>query len=255
MLIDTHSHIYSEEFNGEAAEVIKRADDKGVNKILLPNIDSSSIKMMLDLADRYPERCYPMIGLHPTSVKEDYREELELVEYWLKRRKFYGIGEIGIDLYWEDTFREEQEYVFMKQLGYALAYDLPVSIHTRDSFDLAIGCIEKANEGGRLRGVFHCFTGDVDQAQKAIALGLKIGVGGIVTFKNAGIDQVIAQLSPNDLLLETDAPYLAPVPFRGKRNESAHLVYVLKKVASLFDIGEDEMAAITTRNASLLFGV
>lgn len=255
MLIDTHSHIYSEEYNGETAEVIKRADDNGVNKIFLPNIDSSSIKMMLDLADRYPERCFPMIGLHPTSVKEDYREELELVEYWLKKRKFYGIGEIGIDLYWEDTFRKEQEYVFLKQLAYALAYDLPVSIHTRDSFELAIDCIEKANKGGRLRGVFHCFTGDVDQAKKAIALGLKIGVGGIVTFKNAGIDQVIAQLSPNDLLLETDAPYLAPVPFRGKRNESAHLVYVLKKVAALFDMGEDEMAKITSRNASMLFGV
>lgn len=255
MLIDTHSHIYSEEFNGETADVIKRASDSGVNKILLPNIDSSSIKMMLDMADRYPDLCYPMIGLHPTSVKEDYREELELVEYWLKKRKFYGIGEIGIDLYWEDTFRMEQEYVFLKQLGYAMAYDLPVSIHTRDSFDLAIDCIEKANAGGRVRGVFHCFTGGVEQAQKAIALGFKLGIGGIVTFKNAGIDKVIAQLSPNDLLLETDAPYLAPAPYRGKRNESANLVYVLKKVASLFDIDEEEMAIITTRNASMLFGV
>ncbi|MCF8362905.1 MAG: TatD family hydrolase [Prolixibacteraceae bacterium] len=254
MIIDTHSHIYSEDYNGEIGEVVQRAFDAGVEKILLPNIDSSSIKMMLDLAASRPGSFFPMMGLHPTSVNEDYQEEIEVVEFWLKKQKFYAIGEIGIDFYWDDTFRKEQEYTFRKQIQLAKAYNLPVSIHTRNSFEAAIHIVDEENDGS-LTGVFHCFTGTAEQAREIIARGFKIGVGGIVTFKNAGIDKMLAQLSPGDILLETDSPYLAPVPRRGKRNESAYIVYILNKVAEIFDMPENEIARITSKNAVELFKI
>ena len=252
MLIDTHSHIYSEEFNGEIDEVVKRAVKNGVQKVLLPNIDSSSIKMMLDLANRYKQVCFPMMGIHPTSVKEDFEEELELVEYWLGKRKFYGIGEVGIDLYWDDTYREEQEYVFKRQLNYAQKLKLPLSIHTRDSFELTHQII-KTGFQKKVKGVFHSFTGSVEQAKEAIDLGFKIGVGGIVTFKNSGMDKIIAQLDPHDIVLETDSPYLSPTPLRGKRNESAYLVHVAAKVAEIYDLPLTEISEITTQTANRLF--
>jgi TatD DNase family protein len=254
MLIDTHSHIYSEEYNGEIDEVMKRALGQGVEKILLPNIDSSSIKMMLDLTDRYEGICFPMIGIHPTSVKEDFEEELEVVEFWLSKRSFYGIGEIGIDLYWDKTFREEQEYVFCKQLKLAQKFDLPVSIHLRESFDVVLENIKKEYFAG-MKGVFHCFSGTAKQANEVIEMGFKIGVGGTVTFKNSGVDKMVAKLRPEDIVLETDSPYLAPVPLRGKRNESGHLIYVAKKVAEIFDLPETEIARITSETASKLFGI
>ncbi len=254
MLIDTHSHIYSEDYNGEIDEVMQRAFETGVNKIILPNIDSSSIKKMLNLSLRYKNQCFPLMGIHPTSVNEDFEEELEVLEYWLNKQKFFGIGEIGIDLYWDVTFREEQEYVFKKQLSYASNLNLPISIHTRDSFDVAFDIIERGNYNN-LRGSFHCFTGTADQAKLAVKKGFKIGVGGIVTFKNSGIAEMISQLQPNDLLLETDSPYLAPSPHRGKRNESANLILVAKKVAEIFDMPLEEIERITTTNAEDLFGI
>jgi TatD DNase family protein len=254
MLIDTHSHIYSGEYNGEIDEVINRALEQGVDKILLPNIDSSSIKMMLDLVDKYPGVCFPLMGIHPTSVKDDFREELELVEFWLSKRTFYGIGEIGIDLYWDKTFREEQEYVFCHQLRLAEKYNLPVSIHIRESFDVVMENLKKEYFTG-IRGVFHCFSGNASQAKEVIEMGFKIGIGGTVTFKNSGVEKVVAEIDTEDILLETDSPYLAPVPHRGKRNESANLVLIARKVAEIKDISLEEVARITSATATSLFNI
>ena len=254
MLIDTHSHIYSEEYNGEIDDVIKRALENDVRKILLPNIDSSSIKMMLDLSDKYDNICFPMMGIHPTSVKEDFEEELELVEFWFSKREFFGVGEIGIDLYWDKTFREEQEYVFRRQLKLADKYDLPVSIHFRESFDVVLENVKKEYYSG-MKGVFHCFSGNLHQAQEVLELGFKIGVGGTVTFKNSGVDKVIEKLNPGDIVLETDSPYLAPSPLRGNRNESSNLIHIARKTAALFGITEKEIAGITTETATKLFGI
>jgi TatD DNase family protein len=254
MLTDTHSHIYSEEFNGEIDEVMKRALLQGVEKILLPNIDSSTIKMMLDLADKYIGICYPMIGIHPTSVKEDIEEELEVVEFWLSKRIFYGIGEIGIDLYWDKTFREEQEYAFRRQLKLAQNLDLPVSIHLRDSFEVVLENVKKEYFPG-MKGVFHCFSGNAKQAKEVIELGFKIGIGGTVTFKKSGVDMMLANLKPEDIVLETDSPYLAPVPLRGKRNESGNLIIIAKKVSEIFNLPETEIARITSYTASELFKI
>ncbi|MBN2262889.1 MAG: TatD family hydrolase [Prolixibacteraceae bacterium] len=252
MYIDTHSHIYSEEFNGEIDEVINRSVEQGIEMILTPNIDSSSIKRMLDTAEKYPGLCIPMMGVHPTSIKEDYKEELEMVEYWLGKKKFIAIGEIGIDLYWDKTFRKEQEEVFLKQIQIAHQLDLPVSVHTRESFDITHDLIKSANYSN-LRGVFHCFSGSIEQAKKALSLGFMIGVGGTVTFKNSGIDQLISQLKPEHLMLETDSPYLAPSPLRGKRNESGNLTIIAQKVAEIFNMPINEIARITSNNAKELF--
>jgi TatD DNase family protein len=254
MLIDTHSHIYSEDFIDDIDEVITRAYDNDVRKIILPNIDSSSIRKMLDLADQYPQICYPLMGLHPTSVGEDYREELELVEYWLQKRKFFGIGEIGIDLYWESTYIEEQTIAFRHQVKLAKKYKLPVVVHVRDSFDEVYQVLSEENED-TLRGVFHSFTGTIEQAEKIMELGFKIGVGGIVTFKNSGLDQVVGQIPPKHIILETDSPYLTPVPFRGKRNESSNLIYVARRLAELHQTSVNEIAKVTTENAIRLFGI
>jgi len=254
MLIDTHAHIYSEEFNDDIDEVITRAYDSDVRKIILPNIDSSSVKKMLDLADQYPQICYPLMGLHPTSVREDYQDELELVEFWLKKRKFYGIGEIGIDLYWERAFLEQQIIAFRHQLQLAKKYQLPVVLHVRESFDEVFAVVEEEVEAG-LTGVFHSFTGSVEQAARITDLGFKIGIGGIVTFKNSGLDEVVRQIDPKHLILETDAPYLTPSPFRGKRNESSYLIHVARKIAELHDLSVHEVAKITSANAVSLFGI
>lgn len=254
MLIDTHAHIYSEEFNDDIDEVITRAYDSDVRKVILPNIDSSSVKKMLDLADQYPQICYPLMGLHPTSVGEDYQEELELVEFWLKKRKFYGIGEIGIDLYWERAFLEQQIIAFRRQLQLAKKYQLPVVLHVRESFDEVFAVVQDEMEAG-LTGVFHSFTGSVEQARRITDLGFKIGIGGIVTFKNSGLDEVVRQIDPKHLILETDAPYLTPTPFRGKRNESSYLIHIARKIAALHELSVNEVAKITSANAVNLFGI
>jgi len=254
MLIDTHSHIYSTDFTQDRDEVIQRAYSNDVRKIILPNIDSSTVKNLLDMVDTYPHICIPLMGLHPTSVNNDYKEELQLVEYWLKKRKFYGIGEIGIDLFWETAFLEEQTKAFRFQLELARQYMLPVVIHVRDSFDEVYKVLTEPNDK-KLTGVFHSFTGTFDQAQLIIALGFKIGVGGIVTFKKSGMDQIISKIDPSNLILETDSPYLTPVPFRGKRNESSYLVYIAQKIAELHQMTVGDIAKITTENARKLFGI
>lgn len=254
MLIDTHSHIYSTEFIHDLDEVIQRAYSNDVRKIILPNIDSSSVKNLLNLVDTYPHICIPLMGLHPTSVNHDYQEELQVVEYWLKKRKFYGIGEIGIDLYWDKSFIDEQTHAFRFQLELARQYKLPVVVHVRDSFDEVYSVLAEVNDD-KLNGVFHSFTGTIEQAKQITDLGFKIGVGGIVTFKKSGIDQVIKQIDPSHLILETDSPYLTPSPFRGKRNESSYLVYIAQKIADLHQMTIGEIAKITTENSRKLFGI
>jgi len=254
MLIDTHSHIYSTEFIHDREEIIQRAYSNDVRKIILPNIDSSSVKNMLDMVDSYPHICIPLMGLHPTSVTHDYQEELQLVDYWLKKRKFYGIGEIGIDLFWETTFLEEQIHAFRYQLELARQYELPVVIHVRDSFNEVYRVLQETNDR-KLTGVFHSFTGTLEQAQMIIDMGFKIGVGGIVTFKKSGLDQVISKIDPSHIILETDSPYLTPVPFRGKRNESSYLIYLAQNIADLHQMTLEEIAKFSHENSRKLLGM
>lgn len=254
MLIDTHSHIYSTDFKQDLDEVIQRAYSNDVRKIILPNIDSSSVKNLLNLVDTYPHICIPLMGLHPTSVNHDYQEELQVVEYWLKKRKFYGIGEIGIDLYWDKSFLDEQIHAFRFQLDLARQNKLPVVIHVRDSFDEVFQVIQEMNDD-QLTGVFHSFSGTIEQAQKIIDAGFKIGVNGIITFKKSGLDEIIRQIDLSNLMLETDSPYLTPTPFRGKRNESSYLVYIAQKIADLHQMTVGDVTKITTENARKLFGI
>lgn len=254
MLIDTHSHIYSEDFNHDIDEVMQRAYDNDVKKIILPNIDSGSVKRLLDLSDSYPHLCYPLMGLHPTSVSEDYKEELEAVEYWLQKRKFYGIGEIGIDLYWEQKYIKEQQEAFRYQIKLAKSHNLPIVIHVRNSFE-EVHTIVKEEQDGNLKGIFHCFNGSIEEAQKVTDVGFYMGIGGVVTFKNSKLDEVIKSVAAKNLVLETDSPYLAPVPKRGRRNESAYLAFVAQKVAEIYDISVEEVAEITSANARQLFGI
>lgn len=250
--IDTHSHLYLEEFNSDRAETISRALSAGVNKILLPNIDKDSIPEMLDMVYKYPGICYPMVGIHPTSVKHDYLEQLESVKEWLSKEKFIAIGEIGIDLYWDKTYFNQQSEIFRSQLELALAKDMPVVIHSRDSFPEIFKLLEEYRGSG-LKGVFHAFTGDTAEAEFIIKFGLNIGIGGIVSFKNSGLDKVVADIGIDKLMLETDSPYLAPTPYRGKRNESAYIPLIAKKIAELTGKSTEAVAGITTNNATRLF--
>jgi TatD DNase family protein len=252
-MIDTHSHIYSEDFNADRHEVIRRAQDVGVTHIILPNCDSTTLPQMLALEAAYPDYCHAAIGLHPTSIKEDYNEELALVKSELERREYLAIGEIGIDLYWDKTFVAEQTLAFKQQLDWALEYQLPVIIHVRDSFRESMDALLPYKNSG-LTGVFHSFTGTLEEAREIIAFGgFKLGINGIVTFKNSGLEGVVEQVDLKHLLIETDSPYLTPVPYRGKRNESAYVSLVLEKLASIFKMSAQEVDAITTRNAFELF--
>lgn len=252
MFIDTHTHLYSEEFNVDRTQVIKKALGAGVKKLYLPNIDSTSIEGMLQLEKEYPENCFPMMGLHPCSVNETVETELKIVEEWLGKRKFSAVGEIGIDLYWDKTFFEQQKMAFKKQIDWALHYELPIVIHCRDAFDEIFEILSSYKQ--LPKGIFHCFSGNLEQAHKIIALtNFKLGIGGVVTFKNAGLDKVVEQLDLQHLVLETDSPYLAPVPFRGKRNESGYLMMVAEKVAALKNTTIAEVAEITSKNASEIF--
>jgi len=254
MLVDTHSHIYSEDFLLDRDEVIENAIEAGITKIVMPNIDSASVKKLFDVADAYPQTCFPLMGLHPTSVGSDYAEELHAVEYWLGKRKVFGIGEIGIDLYWDRSFLKEQEDAFRRQLQLARTMDLPVVIHVRDSFKEVYSILEKEHNG-TLRGVFHCFNGTLEEAQKVVQAGFFLGIGGVVTFRNSQLDQVLKQLDVRHLLLETDSPYLAPVPKRGRRNESAYLTHIAQRIADIYAMPLNEVASITTRNAQELFRI
>ncbi|MFV0522051.1 MAG: TatD family hydrolase [Mangrovibacterium sp.] len=254
MFIDTHAHIYLNDFDDDRDIVIRRALDEGVEKIFIPNVDRESISSLIDLVDKYPQICYPMIGVHPTSVKEDYQKELDMVDTWLRKRNFIAIGEIGMDLYWDKTYLEEQKIVFAQQIKWAQAYNLPIAIHNRNAFNETMEVLH-ANKFEGIKGVFHSFSGSMEEAQEVIKLGFKIGVSGVVTFKNAGMDKVIADISPEHLVLETDAPYLTPVPYRGKRNESAYIPNIAQKVAKLHNTETQSIEKITTTNALNTFAL
>jgi TatD DNase family protein len=252
-MIDTHSHIYSEEFDVDSAEVILRAKVAGVTRIVLPNVDSDSLPRMLLLEATYADYCYAAIGVHPTSIKENYEDELNMVRSELERRKYIAIGEIGMDLYWDKTFVDEQRLAFQTQLQWALDYQLPVIIHVRDSFAETMYALAPF-KGKGLRGVFHSFTGTLEDAKAIIAFGgFKLGINGIVTFKNSGLPQVLASIDIHHLLLETDSPYLTPTPYRGKRNESAYTALVAAKLAAIYSISLEEVDRITTESATEVF--
>jgi TatD DNase family protein len=254
MFIDTHSHLYTEEFNADRAEVIERAKEAGIEKMILPNIDSTSIRSLLKLTDSDPEYFIPLIGLHPTSVKEDFKEELQIMEYWLHKRKFYGVGEIGIDLYWDKTYLHQQIEALEIQLDWAAEMKIPAVIHVRESFDEVIKVLHQKNSS-HLKGIFHSFTGTIDQAKEIIDLGFKIGLGGIVTFKNSGLNQVVPEIPLEAIVLETDSPWLAPVPYRGKRNESSYVPLIANRISELKQIPIEEIGRITTDSAHQLFNL
>ena len=252
-MIDTHTHLYLPEFQPDIAKVIQRAEEVGVSKFYLPNIDSSSISNLLKLEEAYPGKCIAMMGLHPCSVKENYSNELKLVEEWLKKRPFAAVGEIGLDYYWDKTFIKEQKAAFQLQIDWATQHHLPIVIHSRDSLQDCIDFV-KQNQNGKLRGIFHCFGGTADEAKQIIDLGFLLGIGGVITYKNSGLDEVIKQIPTEFLVLETDAPYLTPVPFRGKRNEPSYLTYIVDKIVEAKGITAFEVIAATTVNAQNLFG-
>ena len=252
ILVDTHTHLYLEQFDEDRDEVVKAAIADGVVYMLLPRIDTESHEAQMELSKKYPENCLSMMGLHPTSVKDDYKNELEVVEEELKKGIYTGIGEIGIDLYWDDTFRKEQEYVFRRQLQLAKEYKLPVSIHTRDSFE-EVYRIVKEEHSEDLKGVFHCFTGTPEEAKMIMDLGFSMGIGGILTFKNSGLAEVIKDIPMEYLVLETDSPFLTPVPYRGKRNQSKYVVHIAQKLAEIKEISIEQVAETTTANATELF--
>ena len=255
VLTDTHTHLYSEEFKEDIAEVIKRAGQNYVSRLFLPNIDSSSIEGMLSLEKKYPGVVFPMMGLHPCSVNENYKEELKLVSNWLEKHRFVAVGEIGIDLYWDKTFEKEQKDAFAFQIDLAIKHNLPIVIHTRNSFDETYAIVKQMKTSS-LRGIFHCFSGTIDQAQQIIDLGgFKLGVGGVLTFKNSGLEQVIKNIALEHLVLETDSPYLAPVPYRGKRNESAYLLEVAQKLANIYNVDIHQIAEVTTNNSREIFDI
>ncbi len=252
--IDTHTHIYDDAFREDRDAMIQRALEQGVETFLLPAIDSEHHTQMLDLVSAYPENCFPMMGLHPTSVKEEYRAELDLVERYLadSQFRFVAIGEIGIDLYWDKSHEREQVEAFSKQLDLAIRFDLPVVIHTRNSMEVTLDIIEK-NYSQKVRGVFHCFSGNVAQANRATGLGFMLGIGGVVTYKNSGLQKVVETVSIEHLLLETDAPWLPPVPHRGQRNEPAYIPIIARKIAEIKGLTESTIAQITTNNAKRTF--
>ena len=251
-MIDTHTHLYVEEFDADRAEVIERAIEEGVDKFYLPAIDSAYTERMLSLEQTYPDNIRLMMGLHPTHVKENVADELMHVKEMLDQHTFCAVGEIGIDLYWDKSFLEDQQKAFDQQIKWAKEKKLPIVIHCRDAFDEVFEVLE-ANKGEDLFGIFHCFTGTHEQAKRAIEYNLKLGIGGVVTFKNGKIDQFLAQLPLTSIVLETDAPYLAPAPHRGKRNESAYLSLVANKLSTLYSLPVEEIVRQTTQNALAVF--
>lgn len=254
IITDTHTHLYSEVFDKDRAEMIKRAKDSGVTRFFIPAIDSTYAEAMYQLEKDFPEDVYLMMGLHPTSVKENYKEELTFVERQFQKRKFYAVGEIGIDLYWDTSTLEIQKKAFKHQIQLAKTYNLPIVIHCREAFDEVFEVLEEEKDD-KLFGIFHCFTGTIEQAKQAISFNMKLGIGGVVTFKNGKIDQFINQINLKHIVLETDAPYLAPKPYRGKRNESAYIVKVLEKLSELYELPKETIAEITTQNSIDIFKI
>lgn len=251
--IDTHCHIFLSEFDQDRDEMIQRALKNKIDAFILPNVDSSTIDGLHKLNKEYPAFTYPLMGLHPASVEEDYLSELKTIEELLDQKKYHGIGEIGLDLYWDKTFIREQQEALRIQLKWAQEKDLPVVIHTRNSFKETAKVIDSL--GGTHKGIFHCFSGSLEEARIAIDLGFHLGIGGVITFKNSGLDKIICEIDLKHLVLETDSPYLAPVPKRGKRNEPAYLVYTAIKLADVFDLHKDEIARVTSENARKIFGL
>ena len=253
-IIDTHTHLYLNQFKDDIDKVIQRSKDKGINKFIFPAIDSTHFDDMHDLKNKYPGSIYLMSGLHPTNVKENYKEELEFVVNSLKSHSYVAIGEIGIDLYWDKTYLKQQQDAFEFQIRLAIKNDLPIVIHCREAFDEIFEILDKEN-CSKLRGVFHCFTGTLEQANRAIDLGFVLGIGGVVTFKNGGIDKFLSQIDLKHIVLETDSPYLAPVPFRGKRNESSYITYIIDKLSEIYGLPIKEIASVTTKNAEKVFAL
>lgn len=252
-LIDTHTHLYLDEFSSDLPQVLERATQQGVERFYLPNIDSSSLEGMLLLEQQYTGRCFAMMGLHPCSVNETFEKELQLVEEWLGKRAFAAIGEIGLDYYWDQTYIPQQKEAFERQIAWAKALKRPIVIHSRNSLQDCIQLVEKQQDGN-LTGVFHCFGGTLEEARKIMDLGFYMGIGGVITYKKSGVAETAASIPLEHLVLETDAPYLTPVPFRGKRNEPAYLTYICKALAQAKSCSEEEIAAATTTNARKLFG-
>jgi TatD DNase family protein len=254
MFVDTHTHLYDDRLNdAKQDEMIRRALDAGIQKLYMPNCDQHTIAGMMRIAQTFPGQCLPMIGLHPTYVKADYQAELDMVKSWLDKERFAAIGEIGLDYYWDKTFVEEQKSAFSQQIDWALQYKLPIVIHSRESI---VDCIElvRAKQTGSLKGIFHCFSGTMDEAQQIIDLGFLLGIGGVVTYKSNKVLQEIVQTLPlESFVLETDAPYLSPVPYRGKRNESSYLTFIAEKIGELRNISIEEVGKATTANAAKLF--
>ncbi len=260
-LTDTHTHIYSESFAEDQDEMMNRAIGAGVERFFVPAIDSTYTPLMYEIEKKYPDKVFLMMGLHPTYVKENYREELDHVEEELKKRfelnsnkRFYAIGEIGIDLFWDKTYIKEQQEAFRYQIKLAKKLKLPIVIHCRDAFSEIFEILE-SEKGDDLFGVFHCFTGTIEDAYKAIGYNMKLGIGGVVTFKNGKIDTFLGQIPLSNIVLETDSPYLAPAPYRGKRNESSYLIKILEKLVDIYQLPIEEIAAITTANSKEIFGV
>ncbi|MDI9364601.1 MAG: TatD family hydrolase [Flavobacterium sp.] len=251
-MIDTHCHLYSEEFQHDIDKVISQAKANGVTKFYLPAIDSSSLKAMLALEKKYPNECFAMMGLHPCYVKDNYKAELAIVQQQLQSRPFVAVGEIGLDFYWDKTFTTQQHNAFELQMQWALDYKLPIVIHTRNAMQETINMVKPFAAKG-LTGIFHCFSGSYESAKQITNMNFMLGVGGVITYKNAGLAEALQNIPNAFLVLETDAPYLAPVPFRGKRNESSYLTYVIEKLANSKQISVEAMAAITTDNAQRLF--
>ncbi len=251
-LIDTHCHLYSEEFQEDIDLVIERAEKESVNKFYLPGIDSHSMDALLALEKKFPNRCIAMMGLHPCYVKENFTEELSIVKDWLSKRKFVAIGEIGLDFYWDKTFVPQQYEAFETQIEWSVQKDLPIIIHTRNAMQETIEVVKKFSDKN-VRGIFHCFSGNYEQAKEIIEAGFMLGIGGVVTYKNSGLAEVIQQIPLEYLVLETDAPYLTPVPHRGKRNESSYIKIIATKLAEIKNISLEEIAEITTANAQKIF--
>jgi TatD DNase family protein len=252
-MIDTHAHLYLPEFKQDITGIIERAQQSGVQKIFLPAINSEVIEDMLALEKDFPGICFSMMGLHPCYVKENYLDELKVVENWLSARKFAAVGEIGLDFYWDRNFDQQQIAAFHRQIELAQQYNLPIVIHSRNSTQECIDIVKQYRDGS-LRGIFHCFSGDFNQAAEIIECGFYLGIGGVLTYKNSGLAAVLENISLEHMVLETDAPYLTPVPFRGKRNESSYLKYVLARLSTLKGLSENEVSAITTVNAEKIFG-
>ena len=254
LFTDTHTHLYYETDASKQAQLMERCLANNIERLFLPNVDIASIEMIDNLVKQYPENCFAMAGLHPCDVKEDYIHQLQTIYTSIARRKIYAIGEIGIDLYWDKTTVQIQQDAFKKQITWAKELGLPIVIHCREAFDEVFEVLESEKDE-KLRGIFHCFTGNLVHAKRAIALNFYLGIGGVVTYKKAGLDLVLADIAIEHIVLETDSPYLAPVPFRGKPNESSYLIYIAQKVAEIYQLSLGEVAEITTENSKKVFGV